>query len=210
MAFDLEAWQVSLKSNDLKGEAAFRVVIEADAGSGFQQVVDFGTVSTGRTLDKPLSGSTVNGNGSAYRTTFDSGVLDMPLPVGTVVRTRWIGTDSAKNVVFGLDNGSLRSGFAGDANIDGVFNSTDLIRVFQIGEYEDLIAHNSGWSDGDWDDDDEFTSGDLVAAFQRGQYVEAATPWVVPEPSSAIVALLGGLGIVALTRTRTELENRYQ
>jgi hypothetical protein len=59
---------------------------------------------------------------------------------------------------------------AGDANVDGIFNSTDLIQVFQRGEYEDGIAGNSVWSDGDWNCDGEFDSGDLVAAFQAGSY----------------------------------------
>ena len=60
---------------------------------------------------------------------------------------------------------------AGDANGDGVFDSSDLIQVFQRGEYEDNIAENSVWEDGDWTGDLEFDSSDLIAAFQHGQYV---------------------------------------
>jgi hypothetical protein len=39
-----------------------------------------------------------------------------------------------ESVVFGLDNVSLRFAAPGDANIDGLFNSTDLVQVFQRGE----------------------------------------------------------------------------
>ena len=59
---------------------------------------------------------------------------------------------------------------AGDANGDGLFNSSDLVQVFQRGEYEDDIEDNSVWEDGDWDGDGDFTSSDLVMAFQTGLY----------------------------------------
>ncbi len=58
----------------------------------------------------------------------------------------------------------------GDANLDGVFDSSDLVRVFQQGEYEDGQVGNSGWQDGDWDGDGEFSSSDLVFAMQHGGY----------------------------------------
>jgi hypothetical protein len=58
----------------------------------------------------------------------------------------------------------------GDANLDGVFNSNDLVLVFQAGQYEDTIVGNSGWSSGDWNCDGEFGTSDLVAAFQAGGY----------------------------------------
>ncbi len=71
-------------------------------------------------------------------------------------------------------DGSTR--IAGDANEDGVFNSGDLIFVFQAGEYEDTIAKNSTWAEGDWDGDGDFTTADLVYAFQAGTYVAGARP----------------------------------
>ncbi len=64
----------------------------------------------------------------------------------------------------------------GDANLDRVFNSSDLVEIFILGEYEDNIAGNSGWADGDWDCDGDFTTSDMVAAFQEGGYVAAALP----------------------------------
>ncbi len=68
----------------------------------------------------------------------------------------------------------------GDANLDGFFDSNDFVEVFVIGEYEDEIAGNSGWSSGDWDADGDFSSLDMVLAFQTGDYesdpVAAAVP----------------------------------
>ncbi|MCA9196247.1 MAG: CotH kinase family protein [Planctomycetales bacterium] len=62
----------------------------------------------------------------------------------------------------------------GDANLDGVFNSSDLVQVFQTSEYEDNEFANSTWAEGDWDGDGEFGSSDLVLAFQAGAYSPAA------------------------------------
>ncbi len=64
----------------------------------------------------------------------------------------------------------------GDANLDGIFDSQDLVYVFQRGEYEDPLPGNSGWADGDWDGDGEFTSADMVRAFVEGGYVAEALP----------------------------------
>ena len=58
----------------------------------------------------------------------------------------------------------------GDVNDDGVFNSSDLVQVFQAGEYEDGILRNSTYEEGDWNGDGEFDSSDLVMAFQTGLY----------------------------------------
>ena len=63
--------------------------------------------------------------------------------------------------------------YPGDANVDLVFNSADMVRVFVAGEYEDQVPLNSGWDEGDWNCDREFTSSDMVVAFQTGAY-EAA------------------------------------
>jgi hypothetical protein len=62
----------------------------------------------------------------------------------------------------------------GDANLDQVFNSTDLVLVFSAGEYEDDIPLNSLWQSGDWDGNGEFDTSDLVLAFTSGAYDPAA------------------------------------
>ncbi len=58
----------------------------------------------------------------------------------------------------------------GDANADRIFDTGDLVLVFQAGQYEDDIVGNSTWSTGDWDCDGEFGSSDLVLAFQQGGF----------------------------------------
>ena len=64
----------------------------------------------------------------------------------------------------------------GDSTRDGVFNSSDLIQVLQIAEYEDDIPGNSTFADGDWNGDGDFNSTDLLLAFQEGNYTRHATP----------------------------------
>ena len=60
---------------------------------------------------------------------------------------------------------------AGDANRDGVFDAEDLVFVFAAGKYEDGIADNATFEEGDWDGDGDFTSADIVFAFIQGNYV---------------------------------------
>jgi hypothetical protein len=61
----------------------------------------------------------------------------------------------------------------GDANRDGIFNSSDLVLVLAAGQYEDSIAGNSRWEEGDWNGDGDFTTADLVLALSAGNYVAA-------------------------------------
>lgn len=63
----------------------------------------------------------------------------------------------------------------GDADLNGLFNSSDLVQVFRFGTYEDGVPQNSGWGQGDWDCDGEFTTSDLVVAFADGGYTASAT-----------------------------------
>ncbi|MCA9200480.1 MAG: hypothetical protein KDA87_23235, partial [Planctomycetales bacterium] len=78
----------------------------------------------------------------------------------------------------------------GDANLDGIFNSSDFVSVFVAGQYEDAIADNSTWSTGDWNCDGEFSTQDLVVAFQFGSFVAAAeTADSSASPVDAVFAL---------------------
>lgn len=65
----------------------------------------------------------------------------------------------------------------GDANRDGVFNSSDLTAVFRSGEFEDDVASNSIWEEGDWNADGDFDTSDLVLAFQAGKYTTEEALW---------------------------------
>ena len=67
----------------------------------------------------------------------------------------------------------------GDVNFDGVFDSNDLIRLFQFNEFEDGIAGNSVYSDGDWDLNGEFDSQDLLFALDRMGYQTGTPPAAV-------------------------------
>jgi hypothetical protein len=61
--------------------------------------------------------------------------------------------------------------FAGDTNLDGRFDSRDIVLVMQAGHYDNLLVGPAGWSQGDWNGDGVFNSSDLVHAFQVGRYV---------------------------------------
>jgi hypothetical protein len=65
---------------------------------------------------------------------------------------------------------SLLNSVTGDSNLDGVFDSRDLIQVFVAGEYEDAITGNSTWATGDWNCDGEFTTRDFVDLFAEGVF----------------------------------------
>ena len=79
----------------------------------------------------------------------------------------------------------------GDVNGDGLFNSSDLVAVFQLGQYEDGIAGNSGFGQGDWNGDGEFDSTDFVYVFQLGVYSAGASPVSSLENQDLAAALQG-------------------
>ena len=99
---------------------------------------------------------------------------------------------------------SLKNTWIGDANLNGEFNSSDMVQVFVRGKYEK--DENASWGDGDWNGDVAFGSGDMVAAFVAGGYEQglrpAAAVSAVPEPGSIVLALLGAVGLVGLARRR--------
>jgi hypothetical protein len=86
----------------------------------------------------------------------------------------------------------------GDANLDGQFNSSDLIDVLASGTYETDV--DSTWATGDWDGDGRTTSGDLVTALATGNYEagQLAAVAAVPEPTNVLL-LIVGLAAVSLS-----------
>ncbi len=96
----------------------------------------------------------------------------------------------------------LRKTWFGDANLDSVFDTTDLVTVFQAGEFEDAIAGNSTWSTGDFDGDADFGTSDLLKAFQDGGFEQGPREGVsaVPEPSSVVLLLIGLLALAPRRR----------
>ena len=102
----------------------------------------------------------------------------------------------------------LKQTYYGDANLDGEFNSGDLVLVLGAGEYEDELMDNSGWATGDWDGDREFTSADLVVALADGGYEHGPRAAVlsVPEPKSLTVLSMVLLLVAKLSLHRKTLE----
>jgi len=98
----------------------------------------------------------------------------------------------------------LRKTWLGDANLDGLFNSADLVLVFQAGQFEDSVAGNSSWEAGDWNGDAEFNSSDFVVAFQAGGYEQGprAAVAAIPEPSGSVLAAGGLIALRILRRKR--------
>jgi hypothetical protein len=98
----------------------------------------------------------------------------------------------------------LKRSYFGDANLDGTFDSADLVAAIQAGQYEDAVPLNSNWSTGDWNGDGEFTSVDLVLALADGGYEQgprspAAT---VPEPASVLMVMIVLIATTIVPRTR--------
>ena len=88
----------------------------------------------------------------------------------------------------------LRDTFFGDSNLDGEFNSTDLVAVFTAAEYEDLIPGNSTWATGDWNGDGDFGSRDLIAAFQDAGFEKGRrAAHAVPEPTAITLLAIATL-----------------
>ena len=84
----------------------------------------------------------------------------------------------------------------GDANLDGRFDSGDLVQVFKAAQYEDDVTGNSTWSTGDWDGDFEFTTRDLIAAFRVRD-----TFGTMPVPESTF-GPIGGACLALMRRSR--------
>ena len=95
----------------------------------------------------------------------------------------------------------------GDADLNGVFDSSDFVSVFTAGKYE--TGDMAGWAEGDWDGNQKFDSSDFVGAFADGGYEMGTKPGgpqtavaAVPEPSSFGLFLFGCLIIATVTRMK--------
>jgi hypothetical protein len=84
----------------------------------------------------------------------------------------------------------LFDSWIGDADLNGEFNSGDLVTVLASGTYEADV--NAVWTTGDFNGDGRTNSSDLVAALADGGYELGPRPAVssVPEPASMVLVLL--------------------
>lgn len=109
-------------------------------------------------------------------------------------QSRWIESGMGMAFVGGEDLGWVNmtpvspSRTIGDVNLDGRFNTSDLVLVLQHGKYE--TGEPALWADGDWTGDGLFGTADLVLALQAGQYEQPNT-LLVPEPASVWFFSLG-------------------
>lgn len=106
--------------------------------------------------------------------------------------------DSADILVWVKD---LKKTWIGDADLDGVFSSTDFVKIFQAGKFE--TGAPASWDEGDWTGDLRFNSSDFVAAFQDGGFEAGPRGAVaaVPEPSSFAIGA-AALSLMGLVRRR--------
>ena len=148
-----------------------------------------------------------NGNGQ-----LDAGDLDLHASIGIANQDLAYDAngdgivDVADRVVWTND---LKNTWMGDADLNGVFDSSDFVIVFGAGKFETQAA--ATWEEGDWNGDMLFDSSDFVAAFSNGGYEMGPRPGgpnpvaeAVPEPSSLVLALFSIMGLIGYARRRNK------
>ena len=158
-----------------------------------------------------LAGLPIIGGGGGLLGDFnENGVLDAPdiddLTVQSAGGTNPASYDltgdglvNAADVDFWISDPSVFNSWLGDANVDKVFSSTDLVQVLAAGKFS--VDVDAVWTEGDFDGDGRFNSADLVVALAGGGFGagERPAPAAVPEPNG-LSALL--IGLICVTRRR--------
>ena len=92
--------------------------------------------------------------------------------------------------------------FLGDADLNGEFDSGDLVTVFIAGKFES--DEYASWSEGDWNGDMRFDTNDFVAAFQDGGFELGPRAVVnsVPEPSTSILLTIAAMILAQFRKAR--------
>jgi len=164
LQYDVEAWAANLDA-DTPGEAAFRATLNI----GDETFVDFGTTTTGAVLTP----GRLNGNESPNRASYDSGIIEIDIPVDTPVQLNWaVPNDGATNGwLIGLDNVSFRALAPGDADANDTVDVDDLLILLAANKFNQGVSDVT-WAQGDFNADDQFNTSDLLTmlAFLSGQF----------------------------------------
>jgi hypothetical protein len=129
-------------------------------------------------FDTELDVSDVDQLNNAIRANSDDSLFDLNFDglVDRLDRDHWVH--------------DLKNTWYGDADLDGLFSTGDLVALLSTGQFEDGVYMNSTWATGDFDGDGEFGTGDLVTALSDGGYEQGPRAAAsVPEPSSIWLAI---------------------
>ena len=143
-------------------------------------------------LGGTLSDTGCDLNDDAVCDAFDIDLLSLAVRDGSDVMLFDVNGDSTVTVADHryLVHELMRT-YLGDSNLDGEFNSSDMVDVFEAGKYE--TKEYAGWSRGDWNADLIFDSSDMVAAFIDGGYEKGpqSRAAAVPEPGGWLLMAMG-------------------
>ncbi|MBM4021238.1 MAG: hypothetical protein FJ284_03185 [Planctomycetes bacterium] len=107
-------------------------------------------------------------------------------------------------------DGSLRISFAapGDANLDGLVNTLDLVAISASGKFGQNLP--ASWAEGDFNYDSVTNTLDLVAISGTGLFGQTTSYWpavvaaAVPEPGTSLPLVVAGIVALALLGSRSQ------
>ncbi|MCA9215773.1 MAG: PEP-CTERM sorting domain-containing protein [Planctomycetales bacterium] len=202
-------WRAAIPLTGISGTDFFEDVLNLSGGRGdlhFVSNVSRGISSTGRFegTGRILLGGDFSADG--YFDVDDIGLLAQAIRQHSLIPTYDINKSGEVNLedLSHYVHDYMGTWF-GDSNLDGEFNSGDLVQVFAAGEYEDSVEMNSTWEEGDWNGSGDFDSGDLVTAFQDRGFEQGIRTGVtvVPEPSGILLISLALIGWMGNARKRS-------
>ena len=97
----------------------------------------------------------------------------------------------------------LKGTWAGGADLNGLFDTNDMVTVLVAGKYKTGWA--ATWAGGNWNGNSVFDSSDIVNVFIDGGYKIGPYPGdvaVVPEPSRLMLFLVCFVSLIGLARRR--------
>jgi hypothetical protein len=170
---------------------------EGKSSAGLNEIEVYGHLAGGGLLG--------DFNGDGVLDTADADMLTAGVAAGANPAGLDVNNDSLVNATdLNVWVKDLKLTYFGDANLDGEFNSSDLVAVLASGAYEADV--DSVWSTGDFNADGRTNSSDLVAALADGGYEAGPRAAVasVPEPASVMLLMMaaGGLWVRAHGRRR--------